>query len=301
MDEAEKKPPELKLPVRPNRISLRPSTSKSGLAAQDASGIKPAVASDKSSGAEAPVMQPSAPPASPKPASSATPEPAGIRLPPSIFDKANLPSHADEIFGLNTMRIELPPEADKKRETTRIELPPAAKKETAKIELPAAAAQKAKSTTMALGVPAAPPSPAKPKRPGTLIMKRPGAAAAPGEALIDQPAKTAMATEQARKSETARIDISAGQLEAAEGKPKTIRIKRPESGSGRKPLSIARPEDKKLTAATMAAPELQEDDEDAPGLAATISAIAALLVAGFLFYMLLAQSIAPMLPFPGKI
>jgi hypothetical protein len=201
------------------------------------------------------------------------------------------------------MRIELPPEADKKRETTRIELPEAAKKETTKIELPAAAAQKVKSTTMALGIPVAPPpSPAKPKRPGALIMNRPGAAMSPGESIVVEPSKTAQAAEEARKSETARIDLSAEQLDAAEGKPKTIRIKRPDGTSGRKPLAVARPEGKKLTAATMAQPEIEaEGDEEEPGLAASISAIAALLVAGFLFYMLLAQTLVPALPFPGKI
>lgn len=315
MDEPEKKSPEPKMPIRPNRISIRPAIKKSETSRVDLSTVKPPVAPgnpvtstplDERPTAPA-MMPPTTPPPSPvvaKPAAPEVPEIVeGIRPPPSIFDKANLPGYADEMFGRSTMRIELPPEVDKKRETTRIELPAAAKKETAKIELPAAAAGKAKSTTMALGVPVAPPpGPAKPKRPGSLIMKRPGAPALPGESIVVEPAKTAQAAEQARKSETARIDLSAEQLDTADGKPKTIRIKRPDGSSGRKPLAVARPEGKKLTAATMGGAEMiEEEDADTPGMAAVLTAIAALLVCGFLFYMLLAQSIAPTLPFPGKI
>ncbi len=284
MDEAENNPSKPKLPIRPNRIAIRP----------------PAASLTPKDTPSAPAPTESSNPPAASPPSS---EPEGIRPPPSIFNKDNLPSYADEMFGRSTIRIELPPEADKKRETTRIELPPAAKKETTRIELPSAAAEQ-KSTTIALGIPAATSTgPAKPKRPGALIMKRPGTTAGATESIDEQPGKTATITRQARNSETARIDLSLDQPEATDEKPKTIRIKRPETATGKKPLSIARPQQgKKATAATLAEPEIiDEEEENAPSLVAGITAIAALLVAGFLFYMLLAQSIAPGLPFPGKI
>lgn len=227
---------------------------------------------------------------------------ASAKPPPSIVDKEKLPADAADYFGRSTMRIETGP-ADKKSETARIELPPeAAKAKTSKIDL-ASAPEIFKATTMAIGVPATPPPAAKPLRPKTVMVKRPGAPAGPGESIIVSPATTASAAEQARKSETARIDLSAEELERPATRPKTIRIKRPDGTTGRKPLAISRPESEEAAPARVSAPlaAAHAGEEEQPGLLVGITAIAATIVAGILMYVLLAQTLAPGLPFPGKI
>lgn len=230
---------------------------------------------------------------------------AAAKPPPSIVDKKNLPADADDYFGRSTMRIEVGP-SDKKSETARIELPPdAIKRKTSKIDL-ANAADIFKTETMAIGVPDEPPTHAAVSRTGkpkTIMVKRPGSASVPGESILVSPSTTASATEQARKSETARIDLSAEDMDRPATRPKTIRIKRPDGTSGRKPLAIARPTSEGMTEApTLSSRPVESlETDDDPGLLAGITAIAALLVAGVLFYVLLAQTMAPNLPFPGKL
>lgn len=244
------------------------------------------------------------PPASAKKSETARIDLTAAKPPPSIIDKANLPESAPEIFSRNTMRIDSPAGGDKKSETARIELPPEAeKRKTAKIDL-ANVPDIFKSTTMAIGLPATPPA-ATPSRPKSVLVKRPGApAAVPGEQIVVSPETTAGAMEQARKSETARIDLSAEELERPTGRQKTIRIKRPDGATGRKPLSIARPAGGEAAAAepsTISAPVEADSGEEEPDLLTGILAIAATLVAGVLFYVLLAQTVATTLPFPGRI
>ncbi len=219
--------------------------------------------------------------------------------PPSVLDKANLPADADEFFKRSTMRIDAPPAGDKKSETSRIDLP---KRQTAKVDpvsLPPDEAFKTK--TAPVGIPVNPATARM--KPKTLIMKRPGATAAPGESIIVSAESTAKATEQARKSETARIDLTAEDLDKPATRPKTIRIKRPDGTTGRKALAISRPEESEApTMGVMpASHEDFADEDDDPGLFAALMGIAALLVAGALFYVLLAQTFAPDLPFPGRI
>jgi len=223
--------------------------------------------------------------------------------PQSIVDKKDLPANADDYFKRSTMRIELPA-AEGKSATARIEIAPgdAAKKQTAKIDLSQAKDAKAKTAPISITPPAAMPGPApvRPVRPGAMSINRPSAV--PGESNIITPVSSPGATDQARKSETARIDLKPEDLERAAVKPKTIRIKRPDGTSGRKPLAIARPAGQP---AAMVAPAAEEAAaagvEAGPGLLAGLSAIAALLVIGVLFYVLMAQTIATDLPFPGKI
>jgi len=248
--------------------------------------------------------------------SAKTPPPDTTRIdalsakpPPSIIDKNNLPPDADDFFKRSTMRIDIAPghgqSADgKKSDTTRIDITPsasdAAKKKTSKIDLSEASNagdDVFKSKTIPVGIPTPPPASAGPLRPKTIQMKRPSPSA--GESIIVSPENTASATEQARKSETARIDLSAEDADRPATRPKTIRIKRPDGTSGRKSLTISRPEDE-AEPETSSVEEFTSDDES-PGTFVGLMAIAALLIAGVLLYVLLAQTLAPTLPFPGRI
>lgn len=229
---------------------------------------------------------------------------ASAKPPPSIIDKGNLPPDADDVFKRSTMRIEVPPATGaapggKNSDTTRIDVPPAATDAGAvKAALPPDDAFKTKTAPVA--VPAVPPAaPTAPGRPKTIQFKRP--TAAPGESIMVSPENTASATAQARKSETARIDLSAEELERPSTRPKTIRIKRPDGTSARKALTISRPEESAAPAeAAPSAEELASPDAQ-PGILETLAAIAALLVVGVLFYVLLAQTLLPDLSFPGRI
>jgi len=228
---------------------------------------------------------------------------------PSIIDKSNLPPDADDYFKRSTMRIDVTPghgpAADgKKSDTTRIDIPPsasdAAKKKTSKIDLSAASSASDdvfKSKTIPVGIPTPPPASSGPLRPKTIQMKRPSPSV--GESIIVSPESTASATEQARKSETARIDLAAEDADRPATRPKTIRIKRPDGTSGRKSLTISRPEEE----AAAASDNVEEfaSEEETPGTFVGIMAIAALLIAGVLLYVLVAQTLAPTLPFPGRI
>ena len=233
--------------------------------------------------------------------------------PPSITDKNDLPPDAEDYFKRSTMRIDVPPgygipTGGKKSDTTRIDIPPAggdaSKHQTSKIDLSSAASSSDdvfKSKTIPVGIPTPPPPPA-PGRPKTIQMKRP--AAAPGESIIVSPETTANATEQARKSETARIDLSAEDVDRPATRPKTIRIKRPDGTSGRKALAISRPSDEAAPDAAAVTADIApaiESDDDEPGVFVGIVSIAALIVACVLVYVLLAQTLAPDLPFPGRI
>lgn len=235
---------------------------------------------------------------------------SSAKPPPSIIDKNNLPPDADDYFKRSTMRIDISPahgsSADgKKSDTTRIDVPPAAsdaaKKKTSKIDLSSASSSTDdvfKSKTIPVGIPTPPPGPPPgPMRPKTIQMKRPSPTV--GESIIVSPESTASATEQARKSETARIDLSAEDADRPATRPKTIRIKRPDGTSGRKSLTISRP-DEETTASSATIEEFTGEEETADPFVG-IMAMVALLVAGVLLYVLLAQTVAPTLPFPGRI
>jgi hypothetical protein len=230
---------------------------------------------------------------------------ASAKPPPSIVDKTLLPPDADDYFKRSTIRIDVPPAhgpGGTKSDTTKIEVnqaTDAAKRQTAKIDLSAAAGTTDdvfKSKTIPVGIPAAPSTP-QIGRPKTIQVKRP--TAAPGESIIVSPESTANATEQARKSETARIDLSAEEIDRPATRPKTIRIKRPDGTSGRKALTISRPEGEVEQAAPVKT--LESTGAESPGVFVGIMAIAALLITCVLVYVLLAQTLAPTLPFPGRI
>jgi len=217
---------------------------------------------------------------------------ASAKPPPSIVDKSLLPVDADDYFKRSTIRIDVPP-------STSSGAPATSKSDTTRIEInnAAPADEVFTSKTIPVGVPVTPPP--QSGRPKTITMKRP--VAAPGESIIVAPDVTATATEQARKSETARIDLSAEELDRPATRPKTIRIKRPDGTSGRKPLTISRPEGSEAVSIASEPVADLGGEEDAPGMLVNISAIAALIVAGVLVYLLIGQTLAPTLPLPGRI
>lgn len=196
--------------------------------------------------------------------------------------------------------------------TMRVEVADSPKSKTTRIDIPAEAFQKApgtpsrgqvpqgaedvfKRTTIPVGIPTPPPTAAG--KPKTISIKRPTAAAAP--AIL--PADKAVA--DAKKSETARIDLPAdvgGERPAT--RPKTIRIKRPDGTSARKALTIARPEESASTPdqRPLSIEGIEGEEEETGILFSALTLVATILVS-ILLYVLAAQSIAPNLPWPGRI
>lgn len=204
-----------------------------------------------------------------------------------------------------TTRLEVPPEVIK-RQTGRIQIPSTSeppdvfKKRTAQISVPpmvptAPSASQVGSDSIA--------------RPKTIQVRRaprPSAAETPSKPVAVPPT-VAEQTAQARKSETARLDLPKD-LPADDRpvtRPKTIRIKRPDGTTARKALTIARPEEGEGAVSDVperfrGPAEIQRGVEE-PGGVWAILALVALLVVGVLIYVLLAQTFAPDLQFPGKI
>lgn len=196
--------------------------------------------------------------------------------------------------------------------TMRVEVPEKRKSETTRIDIPADAFQKApgtaprgpvpegaedvfKRTTIPVGIPT--PPPAASARPKTLAVKRPlGAAAEKAEAAVS-PAEKAVS--EAKKSETARIDLPTDLGdERPATRPKTIRIKRPDGTTARKALTIARP-DAESDTRPVSLGSVGEEEE--AGGAFSVLALVAALITCVLLYVLAAQSLAPSLPWPGRI
>ncbi|MCZ7593017.1 MAG: hypothetical protein M5U15_13165 [Kiritimatiellae bacterium] len=196
--------------------------------------------------------------------------------------------------------------------TMRVEVADSPKSKTTRIDIPAEAFQKApgapsrgqvpqgaedvfKRTTIPVGIPTPPPTAAG--KPKTISIKRPATAAAPAISPADK------AVADAKKSETARIDLPAdvgGERPAT--RPKTIRIKRPDGTSARKALTIARPDE------AASAPEQRplsiegiEDEGEEIGSVFSVLTLVATIFVGILLYVLAAQSIAPNLPWPGRL
>lgn len=138
-----------------------------------------------------------------------------------------------------------------------------------------------------------------PGAPRTIRIKRPGtpptaqiAPVAPQEEEVVAPISQA---EAARKSETARIDLPPEVSDQPPTRRKTIRIKRPGSTTGSKPLMITRTP-AEASAEEGAAPVRAQDEEDSPLFA--WFAVAAVLVAVVLIYVLASQvgTVAELVP-----
>ncbi len=174
-------------------------------------------------------------------------------------------------------------------ETTHIRLPGAAPEpppKTIRIARPATLPK-----TVALPRPDAAPPAAATTPPKTVVLKRPGEG------------------EETEKGSTSRIAVPEGIVQAGPAtQRKTIRIKRPDSPTaGGKTLVIARPARPTSVTLPASAQEQVEDvvrelqQDDMPGAAFAILAIAATLVAAALVYVLAAQTFAPNLPMPGRL
>jgi hypothetical protein len=198
---------------------------------------------------------------------------------------------------MTTMRVEIVEPQQRKSETTRIDLAAAAPKPVGRVDLgkePGSSDGIFSRNTMAVGVPTPPPM-AKPK---TIQVKKP--VARPNEPMITTGTPTPEAVIEAKKSETARIDLPPEGSDRPATRPKTIRIKRPDGSSGRKSLTIARPAGEEAPAVTTIQSSFELEDEG-PGTAFSILALVAVLVACVVVYVLAAQTIAPTLPFPGRL
>ena len=235
---------------------------------------------------------------------------------------------AAELVKKSTSRITMD-EQVRKSESIRIELPPdeSAKRRTAKIDTAEIKIAPAPAPAAAPAIPTAPPtvpptikSTPIPQRGPRTVQLRPvppptvSAAPAhpPAHPVAHPPATGAFApaaptSTEAKKSETARIDLppDIGQESlASTARPKTIRIKRPDGTSARKALTIARPSDEArpaeaeiMAASVVEAPEAEEG----PGAGFAIAALAAVLVTAVLIYVLLGQTFMPTIPFAGRI
>jgi hypothetical protein len=233
-------------------------------------------------------------------------------------DSASAPAGKTETHRISdavkksTIRVDSGVEQKKKSETAKLEIPPSElnKRSTSRIPITADASKTEtddvfKKRTMPVSVPTTPPpAPARPasmitSRPKTITMRAPPAAGMP---ISPAPAE---AVSEAKKSETARLDLppeTAGE-ERPVTRPKTIRIKRPDGTSARKALTISRPTEEAVFTPAAAAEiaGLGAGAEDQPGAVWTLAALAAVLVAAALVYVLAAQTIAASLPWPGKI
>jgi hypothetical protein len=201
-------------------------------------------------------------------------------------------------------------------------VPPAVKKQTSRIELDASGAQVAKKTTArielgdALGTAKAPPPESgvasAHQIPRTVRIKQPDAQ----PTVVARKVPEIISSTDTRKSETARIELPPETIvDHPVTRRKTIRIKRP-GADGEAPTVTRAPitppraptvvsgkpaaalEPEPAAEAEFSVPEVVEEEA---GLLATLCAIAALVVASVLVYVLAAQTIAPNLPFPGKV
>lgn len=255
-----------------------------------------------------------------------------IKLQPlSDAEKAAAAAEADERS--QTMRIKIP-EVESLAETPRLDFKPATTivAKTLKVEKPAAAAEaKAPLTTVKPSTTIAPktkpggelpPSKKETSRipleaalapeeketkepstgPKTIRLKRPSEATTikvSQRPMISKIGEEAPAEEAMGK--TSPLDEAVAELEdtSTPTKRKTIRVKRPTKRPGVESVSMPvagaeeQPEEAKAEVAAVPA--------DEPGLAFSLVAIAAVVVACVAIYVLAAQTVAPDLPWPGRI
>ncbi|MCS6771750.1 MAG: hypothetical protein NZ740_06950 [Kiritimatiellae bacterium] len=190
-----------------------------------------------------------------------------------------------------TMRVEVTMQSPPKPETTRISIPDDAfiKKSGATPQATTGVGEDIfKKSTIPVGIPTPPPAPAA--IPKTITVKKPVSEPPP----VTPPDQRAVS--EAKKGETARIDLPETVGGRPPTRPKTIRIVRPETAP-RKAITISRAE------ASAAASETagKVAGEESPGTVFAVVAIAAFLVLCVVIYIFAAQTFAPNLPFPGKV
>ena len=176
----------------------------------------------------------------------------------------------------------------------------AAKQQTSRIDLPSSVEEKdedvLKRRTAPLSLGAQPSA-----MPPTTIKKKPEAP--PTTQIRPRPTVEA---DTAPQSRTVQLDLPPDTSAPKSGAPKTIRIKRPDGTSSRKPLTIARAGSATGTAAeaepTLAATSaafLEEDE--GPGATFAVLTILSVLVTVAVIYALLGQTYALDLPFWGRL
>lgn len=154
------------------------------------------------------------------------------------------------------------------------------------------------------GVPvAAPPRTVRLQRPSTspktVVLRRPGEAS-PAPVQVTREATPESTEQESEKGATARITIPESVLPSqATAQRKTIMIKRP----GQSTLTLAKPV---VAPSAAVEPEMEEilgqlQKEDEPGTIYSVMALVATMVLAVLLYVLIAQTLAPNLPFPGRI
>ena len=150
--------------------------------------------------------------------------------------------------------------------------------------------------------------------PKTIRIKRPDGATGPIKPVSEPMTPSEPVAAEARKSETARIELPPEVAEAAAAEAptrrKTIRIKRPEGGGigTAKPMVVSQPS-LTISRAEPSAPRMgaPAEAEEEAGTLFSVFALAALLVACVLIYVLAAQVgtvdslAAPHMPFPGGV
>lgn len=223
-----------------------------------------------------------------------------------LTDTGPIDAPAPDAIRKPAMRVEVEdgetetPQAKPKADTARIQPPAMAGDDMAspstRIEIadpdPGADVFKRHTGAVAGGAAGAAAAPAgkKPKRPATVVLKKPPATPAP-PATGDASETPPVPEEGEKKSQTARIDAPPEVLAPAAGRPKTIKIKRAESTATRVG-GAAKPEVKRSPAAK---------DETQVGAVYSVIALLSVIVILVLLYVLAAQTIAPTLPFAGRI
>jgi len=199
---------------------------------------------------------------------------------------------------LETQALRSVSEIEKKKRTSRIELPEsvesqdaeARKKRTLSLEESKLGPQQKTAETPAG------------KQPKTIRIKRPDTPQT--KVMPRQPDASADEAAEAKKGETARLDLPPEAAPRPPTQPKTIRIKRPDGTSTRKPMTITRP-----AAAPKPAPSegpglasaVEAEEESSVGALFVLMALVAVVNILVLLYVLLGQTYVLEIPFPGRL
>lgn len=231
-------------------------------------------------------------------------EPAGESTPEEVTTEE---THPEEWHGItpevteaakkSTVRVELE-EEQIKGDTQKVARPksgPAEKTKTARLDMeevltPQEEEDIFKKRTVELPIQEA--APTSRSVPRTIKVKKP--TAVPPTAVVPKPQPERHPTEEI-KAKTSRIDVPRETAAApTPTRKKTIKIKRPGAGPGAAPITAARPTDRILGR------KAPGEETEVPAIY-SILVMAAVLVSLALVYVLAAQSVAPGLPFPGRL
>ena len=267
----------------------------------------------------------------PPPAGAAA---AGETLPAAKQQTARVEVPPEGTAKKQTSRVEVPPETAAKKQTSRIALDailasaaPSSASKTIRIKrptIPSAPAEPAAEGSSvageeavkrqtsripleaALSASAGGEEGARPEEtvttPKTIRIKRPTQAAT---IKLVRPESGADGSAEAAKSQTSRIDMPVGEPEtaAAPTQRKTIKIRRPEGGAARvaKTMTIARPEGGAAGPGVAVGATPEGVPERGGGAVFSIAALAAVLVACVVVYVLAAQAFPGLgLSMPGR-